>query len=39
LGGSVMPPLGEEGITEMFRCGRLYMFTAMGGQVGSGNMG
>ena len=34
-----MPPLGVEGITEIFHCRRRYMFTARGGQVGSGNMG
>gem|GEM_PF-2258172 len=34
-----MPPLGVEGMTEMLLCGRLYMCTALGGRVGSGNLG
>ena len=41
-GGSLeapLCPLGGRGITEMFCCRRLYMFTAMGGRVGNGNLG
>ena len=34
-----MPPLGVEGMTERLLCGRFYMCTALGGRVGSGNLG